>query len=321
MHIKRTGKTIIMTQEIILKRLSILKLLYKIGVEQSYKGEMTSFFSILSFHDSIEMFLKLAAETKNKKDCKNFMQYWEMLPELTLKESIRNLNSSRVNLKHKGITPSKLDIETSRVNTTSFFEQNTKTYFGIEFKDVSLFELIKYERTKELLVSANSHLNSKNFKECVIDATKAFNELLLEYKKSKSADYSYRTPFDIIETVSFNNRSWSREDRTPIDNKLKDTFKTVNENFKKIETTLQVISLGIDYKKFIKFNILTPEFYKSTNGEYQIISNGEEKKWTEQNCEFLVDFVLDSALILQDFDFKFDDVARNGKRISIRLYE
>jgi hypothetical protein len=298
-----------MNQEIILKRLSIVKLLYKIGMEQSYKGEMTSFFSILSFHDCIEMFLKLAVEKNNKKDCQNFMDYWEKLPKLTLKESMRNLNTNRVNLKHKGITPSKPDIETARVNTTSFFQQNTKTYFGIDFKDVSLFELIKYNNAKELLINASDKLDSKNFKECAIECTKAFNELLLEYKKSKSAEYSYKTPFDLVKTISSRDSGLNQ-----------DSVSTINENFKNLETTLQVISLGIDYKKYIKFNILTPEFYKSSQGIYQMRPN-DEKKLTDLNCEFLIDFVLDSALILQDFDFEFSDVALDGKRMSIRMFK
>ena len=54
-------------KELLVKRLSIIKLLYKIGFEQSKQTESISFFSILSFHDSIEMFLKLAAEHKDIK--------------------------------------------------------------------------------------------------------------------------------------------------------------------------------------------------------------------------------------------------------------
>jgi len=134
------------------------------GVEQSYKGEMTSYFSILYFHDSIEMFLKLATEKRNKKDCHSFMQYWEVLPDLTLKEAMRNLNSNRVNLKHKGITPSKIEIETSRVNTSLFFEENTPVIFGFKFNDVSLFELIKYEQTKNHLINADIHLKNHELK-------------------------------------------------------------------------------------------------------------------------------------------------------------
>ena len=283
------------------------------GVEQSYKSEMTSYFSILSFHDSIEMFLKLATEKKNKKDSYNFMQYWEVLPELTLKEALRNLNSNRVNLKHKGITPSKIEIETSRVNTSLFFEENTPLIFGFKFSDISLFELIKYEQTKSHLINADSHLKNQEFKNCIYESVEAFNELLLEYKRSKSSEYSFSNPFDLIENVSFDNsRSWGSDNKTPIDGKLKETFEKVNENFAKIGNALQVVSLGLDYKKYVKFSLLSPKFYKATSGEYSYYGN--EKKWSSSECEFFIDFVLDSALILQDFDFSFNELSKNINR-------
>jgi hypothetical protein len=63
-------------KEILIKRLSIVKLLYKTGLEQSKQSESISFFSILTFHDSIEMFLKLASEHKGVKSDKfSFIEY------------------------------------------------------------------------------------------------------------------------------------------------------------------------------------------------------------------------------------------------------
>lgn len=106
------------------------------GLEQSRQSESTSFFSILTFHDSVEMFLKLAAEHKNVRAEKlSFIEYWDKLPQLTLKESMQSLNARRVNLKHKGIIPAKIEVEASRVHTTDFFTQNSHQIFGVEFKD------------------------------------------------------------------------------------------------------------------------------------------------------------------------------------------
>lgn len=133
-----------LNQEIILRRLALIKQLYKIGLEQSYQVDTIASFSILSFHDSIEMFLKLVAENLDlKADKYNFIDYWENIANLTLKESMRNINARRVNIKHKGLLPSKIDIEISRVNTTDFFEQNVKLQFDIEFNDISLLTLIQ----------------------------------------------------------------------------------------------------------------------------------------------------------------------------------
>ena len=49
-------------EELILKRLAVIKQLYLQGVAQSYNAEPMNGFSILSFHDSVEMFMKLCAE-------------------------------------------------------------------------------------------------------------------------------------------------------------------------------------------------------------------------------------------------------------------
>jgi len=75
--------------QLLYKRLSLTKQLINIGVEQSHQSESIAVFSILAFHDSIEKFLKLLCEHKNLKSDKiDFMKYWELLPDLTMKESM-----------------------------------------------------------------------------------------------------------------------------------------------------------------------------------------------------------------------------------------
>ncbi|WP_299156961.1 hypothetical protein [uncultured Christiangramia sp.] len=305
-----------MNKEQKLKRLSIIKLLFRIGIEQSKKNEMLAQFSILSFHDSIEMFLKLATEIRDKKDCKNFMQYWEQLPELTLKESMRNLNTIRVNLKHKGVMPSKLDIESARVNSIDFFNQNTKKFFDIEFKEISLFELIKFERCKTRLIKADKFLSENQLEESAKESTLAFQELLEDYKETKS-DQLRDNPFKIVESISYRKAYWEDPDE-PIDRNLKKLFQTVNENFRNLEKAVEVLTLGLDYKKYAKFKILTPEVMRTLNGEYHFHSKNNIDH-NKENCEFLIDFILDSALTLQEFDFAYDDLGLSPKN-TVKVY-
>ena len=174
-----------MESDILTKRLSIVKLLYHIGYEQSKQSESIAFFSILTFHDSIEMFLKLACEFKQiPSDKLSFIEYWTQLPELTLKESMKTFNARRVNLKHKGLIPAKIEIETSRVNAKEFFEQNTSTIFGIEFSDISLLNLIKFEKPKQLAIEAEKFLENGEFQYAHYKLAEAFEELIVEYKST-----------------------------------------------------------------------------------------------------------------------------------------
>lgn len=293
-----------MKDENLLKRLSIIKLLYKVGLEQSKQSESISFFSILAFHDSIEMFLKLACEYKQIKSEKlSFIEYWDSLPHLTLKESMRNLNSRRVNLKHKGLIPAKIEIESSRVNTTDFFEQNTKTTFDINFSEISLLELIKYEKVKLILNEAQEKLNEKNFEMSFLKSVEGFEELLSEYKLNKVGKFT-KNLFDFPERIKIesSNRSWTNNDNK--DKRLDDVVKKINDKFVHLERALEVVSFGFDFRKYSKFKMLSPEVYKNTSGYYQFYNYKDRIKFDEEGCEFGIDFVLECCLKLQEFDYE-----------------
>jgi hypothetical protein len=111
--------------------------LYETGVEQSLRPEPMNAVSLLTFHDSIELFLRLASEQKDaamKTDLK-FLEYWDVLKHkvqggLTQKESVRRLDSARGNLKHQGTRPSKEDVEEYRV-TAKRFLRTTHSWFSM----------------------------------------------------------------------------------------------------------------------------------------------------------------------------------------------
>lgn len=295
-----------LNQEIVIKRLALIKHLFKQGLEQSNQFETIASFSILSFHDSVEMFLKLASEHKNiKSDKFNFLDYWTSLPELTLKESMRNLNTRRVNIKHKGILPSKSDIEVSRVNTNDFFDQNTKILFGVEFSEISLLTLITYEEVKSHLEKSEVALNKNNTDTCIQEAAMAFSELLHAYEGSKSSHY--RSPFyfgkDLTFLSSFHMGIGRGYDTSNSDRKMADFVDRVKESLEGIQGAIKIISFGIDYRKYVKFNLLTPSVTRKHDGTYHAYQGWQKKKLTKENCQYCIDFVIESTLKLQEFDF------------------
>lgn len=302
-----------LNKEIIIKRLSLIKYLYQIGIEQSRQSETIASFSILSFHDSIEMFLKLLSEHRNiRSDKLNFLDYWTKVPSLTLKESMRNLNSRRVNIKHKGLLPSKSDIEISRVNAGEFFEQNTLPQFGIDFKEISLLDLIQYEDVKKNLEIATESLETNDIEKCIEYSALAFDDLIHNYEKSKES-YFGSSPFyfgkDLTFLSSFHigigSEFGGRKGR-----KLNDFIDRVKESLEGIQSAVKILSFGIDYKKFSKFKLLTPNIVRFVGGNRSAEIYGE-KKWTKENCQFCIDFVIESSLKLQEFDFDINEIIDN----------
>lgn len=290
-------------KEIILKRLAIIKHLYKIGLEQSRQVETVAAFSILSFHDSIEMFLKFLSENKNIKSEKfNFIDYWTNIQTLTHMESMRNLNARRVNIKHKGILPSKTDIELSRVNTTDFFNQNVITHFGVEFETISLIDLVSYENVKEHLKISQDSLDSNKIEKSIENAALAFDVLLNTYEETKIGNYRY-SPFFFGKDLSFNSAFFMGIK----DVKMSDFVDKVKESLESMQKAIKVMSLGIDYKKFVKFSLLTPSITRTLEGNHVAEIYGD-KKWTKENCQYCIDFVIDSSLKLQEFDFDIEEI-------------
>lgn len=292
-----------MNKELVIKRLALIKHLYKIGLEQSRQVETIAAFSILSFHDSVEMFLKLLAEHKNIKSEKfSFLDYWNAIPTLTLKESMRALNVRRVNIKHKGLLPSKADIEISRVNTTDFFEQNTKSHFGVEFNDISLLSLIHYENVRIHLEKAQKALDDDKKEKSIELTAIAFDELLYSYENSKT-DFYRNSPFFFGKDLTFNSSFFMDIQ----DRKMAEFIDKVRDSLEGIQKAIKIISFGIDYKKFVKFKLLTPSITRTMNGKH-VAEIWGKKKWTKENCQYCIDFVLDSSLKLQEFDFNINEL-------------
>lgn len=297
-------------QEIIIRRLAIIKYFYNIGVQQSLQVETVAGFSILAFHDCAEMFLLLVAENNNKKAESNFMNYWDTYPELGQKESMRALKDRRVSLKHKGQFPSKSDIEISRIAMLDFLEQNTQIQFQLNFKDISTSLLISYENVRDYVNQAETSYNQGDLYESLKNSKIAFMELLSAYKSTKSIGWSSGI-LDVGKQIGTDYRKLLDNDRNG-----RRWFEEVTDTTNKLRNILKITSLGIDYKKYNFFNYVTPEVtqwlidgkknYESLSQEYF-----EEKRiLREGDCKFCVDFVIDSALKLQEFDFDISEVTK-----------
>lgn len=301
-------------KSIIVRRLTIIKYLYSIGIQQSYQFESVAGLSVLSFHDSAEMFLLLSAENKNiRTDKVEFMKFWDLIPELTLKESMKNLKNLRVAVKHRGQFPSKSDIEASRTTITQFFDQNTESQFGIKFNEISLADLVSYEEVRKILKQAESEYDQKEYFCALVSTRKAFDKLLSDYNDSKCYPHSYHSSFEIGKKVG---KDYQRLIGTDSKSGAR-WFQEVTETSNALREALKLLVLGIDFRKYTFFKAVTPymNLYVTKDGaDYSV----EPKEMYEQrhilreeDCLFCINFVIDSALKLQEFDFDMESIVKS----------
>lgn len=303
--------------ELMMKRLAVIKQLYNQGLIQSYDSEPMNGFCLLSFHDSVEMFMALCSEKRGilKKDISNFYNFFDKITDLQCRTTMFNLNKKRVALKHEGSLPALLDIEISRVYVTEFFNQNTPIFFDIEFSEISLVSLVKYESVKEYLSNSLNNLKDNDFENSIINSHIAFKELLYCFEEDKYIeDYNI---FGLGQDLASSHYE--------LDNEIETVFDKVKENLSEVNDIIKILGYGIDYKKYTKFNILSPTInlipreVEIKDGRIVVKANQPRKynstidqrvKSNERNSKFCFDFVIDCTIKLQNFDFEINDLLK-----------
>ncbi|MCK4307051.1 hypothetical protein KAW50_02365 [candidate division WOR-3 bacterium] len=280
-----------------LQRLSFIKYLFSIiGLYQSYQPEPLYGVSILSFHDSVELFLQLSLEKLNiTKASQSFMDYWEIIKSekgmtLSQKGSMKRLNKARVGLKHSGIIPSKLDIESFRATTLAFFNENCLKIFDRDFDDISLIDIIKFERSKKLLKQAKSDFENNSIEKSLQNIALSFEYLISDYEKSKGVGLFHRSPF-------------------PFSKHITRRYKEIDEVVKSIEANtkaIKILSFGIDYKKYVKYKSIVPSVRLTMNGTPSL-DPSRKIVLSKEDLDFCINFIVESALKLQEFDFELEN--------------
>ena len=285
--------------DLITKRLVFISYLFRVGVEQSHQAEPMNSISLLSFHDAVELFLRLTAEHFDvAKPDQKFMSYWDVIkpqPDqlLSQRESMRRMNIARVQLKHHGILPSKMDIESFRVSTENFFIENTPLVFKIEFRSISLLDLIHQQNVKSKLFTAQDFMKNNQIKDALTEIAWAFRYMIDEYQKNKWK-HRQNSPFFFGGDFAFQNSFFMRQD-----GKMGGFIDKVIEALVPTRDAVRILCLGLDYKKYTKFKMITPYVTRGAGG--YIMQKAEDCEI--EDCEFCFNYVVESAIRLQDFDY------------------
>jgi hypothetical protein len=133
----------------------------------------------------------------------------------------------------------------------------------------------------------------------VENAAYAFHELLELYEKNKTV-LSIDSPFHFGEKLPFWIFTYSK--LRNIDADIAEAVNVMVKSIEAMQESLKILSLGIDYKKYSKFKILTPEVMK--RNEDFISHPSQFKKFTKENCQFCIEFVIACSIQLQEFDFE-----------------
>lgn len=293
------------------RRLAFVKFLYSLGLNQSKAAEPYCSASLLTFHNSVELYLQVACEFVDAGGQQpNFMQYWELIAaklpdeiELTQKESMRRLNKARVELKHRGTLPSKLDLELFRATTTAFLYENTPIIFSEKFDEISLVEFVDPDEAKDQLKLAYKNIENQDLDKAIDSIALAFELMLFEYEERKKTRYG-RSPFFFGEDFTFHNSFFMRVDNS----NLGEFIDKTKESIEKMQQAIKILALGLDYRRYSRFKMHMPSISRSLAGTYTITRGNRSfsPEMTKEDVIFCIEFVIEAAITLQEFDYEIE---------------
>ena len=211
---------------------------------------------------------------------------------------MNRLNKARVNLKHYGNTPSKLDIDDFRTITQEFYNESCSAIFDIDFDNISLIDLVKYKRPKDYLKKAKDAFENNLIDESLDNLAISFEYLILDYMKSKKPLFLGNL-MTKIENINI----------CPDDNKNRELYYFSNEITKAITTMqkpVQILSFGIDYKKYVKYRSMVPSVWFAADGTPKTFKMNRSIKMNKDDIDFCINFIVESSLKLQEFDFELN---------------
>jgi hypothetical protein len=304
-----------MEQYEINKRLSIIKYLYMLGCDALLNGSpISKSTSVLNFHDAVESFFVLASEIVGvTRRNLNFMDYFEEIKlsdvgtrgrELTHKMQIEKLNRLRVNFKHLGILPNEEECNNLRISLDDFFVENTPKFCNVNFDKISLANAIMNGTVRQLVSEAEILLNSKDYNSCLSKLGRAFYTLICASENKTKTIFGKSAVFLSGKVDLFH---------SGLDFDMQHAFEDIiNPAYLPLAEALNILILGVDYKKYAKFKWLTPYFSKVISGD--IIEGGRPREFdsrfniNHKNAEFCYLFVVEAALRIEKFDFGLHSV-------------
>jgi hypothetical protein len=314
--------------ENIKSRLANVKRLYMIGMDHEKLGtEADKLTAILNYDASIEHLLNTILDfyefQLEKERSEKFSTIWKNVNTVLERDNIEfgnkhslpsareicNFHKIRNSAQHYAIIPDYTSLRQFREITEIFLESVINKIFGINFSQLTLAILIKNIDVKKYVTDAEKYFLNDEFEQSANSSSIAFDiakreeqqrihgsgSLLMRLALAFGDDNSVLLLADSINPI---------DSDTEID-LLKIDRKTLAIHL--IFEELEILKLGLDYKKYMHYKRISPRVRISSKFEegkeeckYEIISN--RKNYDFDSALFCLNFVTDTIIKWESFE-------------------
>ena len=170
-----------------MSRLAFVRLFFQQGIDQSRQPEPLNVGSVLTLHDTAELFLQVIAEHRgvNMPRFVHFHEYWKQLDpardpngvQLSGERPMTRLNDLRTAFKHHGTLPSATAIAQACTDVRAFLEANTLIVFGMPFDTIDMAEVIPQTGVRDKVRAATAAAVGGDLTDAMGLLAEAYDEL------------------------------------------------------------------------------------------------------------------------------------------------
>ena len=285
-----------MDQASLVRRLSLSRFLFRAGAD-ALRGPGPYAFGLATslFQDSVEALLRILAET-GRVNVAPHVSFDVLIDKVgdsyssvrEHKAALSRLNKARVNFKHHGISVFEEDAIHFRESAQAFLTEVTKAALGLDFQRASLVSVIGHRRTENWLLKAREAAEAGRYREALEHAAIAFRIYLNARSVHRALATSHRLwgppPLD-----------YNTADRQ-LQRSLTRLTKWTVSHFEELHKSMDLLRHGIDLMAYWRFLGMTPNVEVSSTGAHSIVWVSSTDNPTQEDAEFCMDFVVDSAL-------------------------
>ena len=296
-----------------MSRLAFVRLFFQQGIDQSRQPEPLNVGSVLTLHDTAELFLQVIAEHRGIKLPRfvSFLEYWKLLGPtqdpngvaLSGERPMTRLNDLRTAFKHHGTLPSATAVAQACTDVRAFLEANTLTVFGLPFDTIDMAEVIPQTGVRDKVRAATAAAGGGDLMEAMGMIAEAYDELFGVAPESQVPSGIARFG-DTIKPVAERDIAAALQpapgDRTrrPVGadpRRLASVIADLMKTTREMQLAMRVMALGIDYRQFARFTQLTPSigYYADDHSERHTRPGYAP---TSAEFEFCRQFVIIAAL-------------------------
>jgi hypothetical protein len=250
---------------------------------------VSSGLAISLFQDAVEIYVWALIKDKNisVKDNFNFTTNLDAIDKAGItmpdRSKLLELNKARVNFKHYGNLPASEDAQKFKIYTEGFLQAASLEHFSLDFDDISLVDLMPFDKIKEYLKLAESKLVSSDTEGAVQQLSIAKTLLFRELDRHIPA---------VDHNLKYIDRTF--EQMIPGAPRISGFSYIANYlNLLREISMITLLQLSIEDYTFLRNNLMTANQFGS--GEWQTVKTAF-KEYKPEDCKKIISILVEISI-------------------------